>query len=115
LRSWVNDVRPPNITLITRRVNAGRPTIVARVRDAASGVDPLSMLLLGGAFQVGATSYDSATGIATFAIPRDQRPLQPGPSFMRIFASDYQETKNMEDVAGITPNTRTVRTTFVLR
>ena len=49
LRSWVNDVRPPNITLITRRISAGRPTIVARVRDAASGVDPLSMLLLFGA------------------------------------------------------------------
>ena len=48
LRSWVNDVRPPNITLITRRISAGRPTIVARVRDAASGVDPMSMLLLFG-------------------------------------------------------------------
>jgi hypothetical protein len=27
--------------------------------------------------------------------------------------SDYQETKNMEDVARILPNTRTLRTTFV--
>ena len=102
LRSWVNDVRPPNIALVTRRVNVGRPTIVARVRDAASGVDPLSLLLLGTAFQVGATSFDPATGIAVFSIPRDQRPLQPGPSFMRVFASDFQETKNIS-TEGVNP------------
>ena len=102
LRSWINDVRPPNISLITRRVNAGRPTIVARVRDARSGVDPLSLLLLGTAFQVGATAFDPATGIAVFSIPRDQRPLQPGPNFMRVFASDFQETKNIS-TEGVNP------------
>jgi minor extracellular serine protease Vpr len=102
LRSWINDVRPPNITLITRRVNAGRPTIVARVRDIASGVDPLSLQLLGQAFQVGAGSFDATTGIATFSIPRDQNPLRPGPNFMRIFASDFQETKNIH-TEGVNP------------
>src|SRR5207342_353660 len=64
LRSWVNDVRPPNVTLLTTKISAGRPTIVARVRDAASGVDPLSLLLLFGTSQLGAVSYDSQTGIA---------------------------------------------------
>ena len=79
LRSWVNDVRPPNIALITRRISAGRPTIVARVRDAASGVDPLSMLLLFGQdFQLGATAYDPDTGIAVFPIPREANALQRG-------------------------------------
>jgi hypothetical protein len=29
--------------------------------------------------------------------------------------SDYQETKNMEDVGPILPNTRTLRTTVVVR
>ena len=95
LRSWVNDVKPPNIALITTRIAAGRPTIVARVRDAASGVDPLSLLLLFGSSQVGATSFDPETGIAVFTIPRESRTLAPGPSFMRIFASDFQETKNI--------------------
>jgi subtilisin family serine protease len=95
LRSWVNDVRPPNITLLTTRVSAGRPTIVARIRDAASGVDPLSLLLLFGTNQLGAISYDVQTGIAVFAIPREANPLQPGTEFMRIFASDFQETKNI--------------------
>ncbi len=95
LRSWVNDVRPPVVTLLTRRVSAGRPTIVARFRDAASGVDPLSLLLLYGTNQLSAISYDHDTGIGVFAIPRDLRPLEPGDEFMRFFASDFQETKNI--------------------
>ena len=45
LRSWVNDVRPPKIRLLTRRVATGRPTIVARVTDRGSGVDPLSLVI----------------------------------------------------------------------
>jgi minor extracellular serine protease Vpr len=102
LRSWVNDVRPPNVTLLTRRISAGRPTIVARVRDAASGVDPLSLLLLYGTNQLGAVSYDSATGIAVFSIPRESNPLRPGTEFMRIFASDFQETKNIS-TEGVNP------------
>ena len=105
LRSWVNDVRPPNVTLLTTRISAGRPTIVARVRDAASGVDPMSLLLIygtGGANQLGAVSFDSATGIAVFSIPRESNPLRPGTEFMRIFASDFQETKNIS-VEGVNP------------
>jgi hypothetical protein len=98
LRSWVNDVRPPNVTVLTRRVSAGRPTIVARVRDAGSGVDPLSLLLLFGrelGTQVGVVSYDADTGLAVFSIPRDVNPLPAGTEFMRVFASDFQETKNI--------------------
>jgi hypothetical protein len=102
LRSWVNDVRPPNVAQITRRVSAGRPTIVARVRDAASGVDPLSLLLLFGDSQLGAISYDPETGIAVFSIPRDADALQPGPEFVRVFAADNQETKNIH-TEGVNP------------
>jgi minor extracellular serine protease Vpr len=102
LRSWVNDVRPPNISLITSRVSAGRPTIVARIRDAASGVDPLSLLLLYGTSQLAATQFDPETGIAIFPIPRESNPLQPGPEFMRVFASDNQETKNIH-TEGVNP------------
>jgi len=102
LRSWINDVKPPNIELITRRISAGRPTIVARVRDAASGVDPLSMLLLFDDFQLSATAYDPDTGIAVFPIPREASAIEPGPEFMRIFASDFQETKNIS-TEGVNP------------
>jgi len=107
LRSWVNDVKPPNVALLTQKISAGHPTIVARVRDAASGVDPLSLLLLFGTSQLGAISYDSQTGVAVFSIPREANPVRPGTEFMRIFASDYQETKNIgTEGANPMPNSR---------
>jgi hypothetical protein len=45
LRYWVNDLRPPTIRLLTRRVAAGRPTLAVRAQDAGAGVDPFSMLI----------------------------------------------------------------------
>jgi hypothetical protein len=108
LRSWVNDLKAPTVKLITTRISAGRPTIVARVTDAKSGVDPLSLLLLYKTLQLGATSFDAETGIAVFPIPREENPIQPGTGFMRIVASDFQETKNIADTgnANPMPNTR---------
>ena len=103
LRSWVNDVKPPTVQFITKRVSAGRPTIVARVTDAGSGVDPLSLLLLfGRGQQLGAISFDPTTGIAVFSLPRDVPSIAPGPEFMRVFASDFQETKNIH-TEGVNP------------
>jgi hypothetical protein len=109
LRSWINDVKPPRVQLLTRRVSAGRPTVVARITDAKSGVDPFSLLLLfGSGFESSAASFDPATGIAAFAIPREAPQLSSGPAFMRIVASDFQETKNISDTesASPMPNTR---------
>jgi hypothetical protein len=97
LRSWVNDVKPPKVQLLTKRISAGRPTIVARITDDKSGVDPLSMLLLFRTLQIGATSWDPKTGIAVFPIPRETSPLPEGQGFMRIVASDFQESKNITD------------------
>jgi minor extracellular serine protease Vpr len=97
LHSWVNDVKPPTVQLLTKRLSAGRPTIVARITDAKAGVDPLSMLLLFRTLQVGATRWDPQTGIAVFPIPRETPPLQPGSFFARIVASDFQEAKNITD------------------
>ena len=39
----------------------------------------------------------------------------PRLAHLTFSVSDYQETKNMENVARILPNTRTVRVTFVKR
>ncbi|HEX3455129.1 MAG TPA: S8 family serine peptidase, partial [Gaiellaceae bacterium] len=36
LRSWVNDVKPPKVSLITTRVAAGRPTLAIRATDSQS-------------------------------------------------------------------------------
>jgi len=122
LRSWVNDVKPPVVKLLTKTISTGRPTIVARVADAKSGVDPLSLLLIFGpadrAQQIGAASFDPETGIATFSIPREVNPLAAGPEFMRIVASDFQEAKNINTESDSPmPNTRFqgVRTDVVNR
>ena len=41
--------------------------------------------------------------------------LDPGKHTLTLQVSDFQEAKNMEDVLRILPNTRTFRTTFVVR
>ena len=111
LRSWVNDVRPPTVRIITRTLSSGRPTIVAKITDAKSGVDPLALQLFFGPStrrtSVPATLFDPATGIASFSIPREALPLDPGTQFMQVVASDFQESKNINtDSDSPLPNTR---------
>ena len=106
MRSWVNDVRPPRVRLLTTRVTAGRPTIVARVQDGGAGVDPLSLTLAYRGVLVGASEYDTATGLTLFPLPREARTLPAGPTQAVISASDYQEGKNVNSVGDeILPNT----------
>ena len=111
LRSWVNDVKPPVVKLITRTFSSGRPTIVAKITDAKSGVDPMALQLYFGPSSrrstVGATLFDPATGIAAFSIPREALPLAAGTQFMQIVASDFQEAKNINtESTSPLPNTR---------
>jgi hypothetical protein len=111
LRSWVNDVKPPNVRILTKTLSSGRPTIVAKVSDAKSGVDPSSMQLVFGPSTrrttVKAALYDPATGIAAFAVPREALPLEPGTQFMQLVVSDYQEAKNINtESQSPFPNTR---------
>ncbi len=111
LRSWVNDVRPPRVQIVTRTLSSGRPTIVAKITDAKSGVDPLALQLFFGPStrrtSVGATLFDPETGIASFSIPREALPLDPGTQFMQVVASDFQESKNINtDSDSPLPNTR---------
>ena len=111
LRSWVNDVKPPVVKVLTKKLSSGRPTVVVKITDAKSGVDPLSLQLYFGPPQrrttVGATLFDPATGIAAFSIPREALPLEPGTQFMQLVASDFQEAKNINtEGASPLPNTR---------
>jgi minor extracellular serine protease Vpr len=111
LRSWVNDVKPPTVKVLTNALSSGRPTIVAKITDAKSGVDPLSLQLFFGPTKrrstVGATLFDPATGIAAFSIPREALPLDPGTQFMQVVASDFQESKNINTESDSPlPNTR---------
>jgi minor extracellular serine protease Vpr len=106
LRSWVNDVTPPRVRLLTSRVAAGRPTIVARVLDAGAGVDPLSLVIAYRGVLVGAAVYDPLSGIALFPLPRSAAKIPKGRTRMVVSASDFQEAKNVDSVGDeIMPNT----------
>jgi hypothetical protein len=115
LRSWINDVKPPTVRVLTTRLATGRPSIVVQVADAKSGVDPLSLLLLYKNEQIGAVRFDTKTGVAIFPIPKDSQPLLPGPEFMRIVASDFQEAKNVSTPGDeAMPNTRFLGARFLV-
>ncbi len=105
-RFWVNDTSPPSIRLLDRRTTVGQPIRLA-VRDAGSGVDPHSLRV----------RVDGARGRFSYAhgvLSIRTGALAPGARRVTVTASDYQETKNMEDVGAVLPNTRVLRTTVTL-
>jgi hypothetical protein len=109
LKAWVNDLAPPALKLITTRLSAGRPTIVARATDAQSGVDPLSLVLsYNSNVLVGASAYDPATGLVLFALPSNAPKITAAKKKKSVVvsASDNQEAKNVNTIgANVLPNT----------
>jgi hypothetical protein len=113
LNAWVDDVAPPALRLVTTRVNAGRPLVVAQALDAGSGVDPLSLTLNYRQALVGASAYDPTSGLAAFLLPQGAPPLTRGTTHAILFANDYQETKNVSSVGGdLYPNSAFQRATM---
>jgi subtilisin family serine protease len=106
-RLWVNDNTPPSIRLLDRTTVVGKPIRFA-VRDSGSGVDPNSL-----AAKVGSTHVRFTYSHGVLSIPTTS--LAPGKRQVTVTASDYQETKNMEDVGPVLPNTRVLGTTVTLR
>jgi subtilisin family serine protease len=107
LRFWENDLKPPTVKLLTTRVTEGRPTIVARVLDDKSGVDPLSLVIGYRRVLVGAALYDPFSGLAVFPLPRAASVIPRGSTSGVIEASDYQEGKNIATISNnLLPNTR---------
>ncbi len=105
-RYWLNDTRPPTATLRGKRVKQGIQLIVAS-SDGGSGIDPASLVV----------SIDGAEQRATFSRGRvriSTTRLTKGAHVLRLQVSDYQETRNMENVGPILPNTRILTTTFVV-
>ena len=100
-RWWVDDTRPPTAVLLTRSVRRG-VALRARVADAGSGVDPSSIVARIDGRPVQARLVGSSLRIATGDVAR-------GTHTLRLQVSDYQETRNMENVARILPNTRILR------
>ncbi len=106
LNSWVNDMTPPFVQLVTQRVAAGRPLLIGRVLDLGAGVDPLSLVLAYRRVLVGASAFDPLTGFVVFGLPSEAPELQPGRTRAIVVASDYQEAKNVNTIGTeILPNT----------
>jgi minor extracellular serine protease Vpr len=107
LRYWVNDLRPPKVRLLTRRVAAGRPTLAISAQDTGAGVDPYSILLAYRGVVIGAVAYDAGSGVAVFELPRSAPRLVPGRTRGTLGASDFQEAKNINTFGpDLMPNTR---------
>jgi hypothetical protein len=101
-RFWIGDTSAPRIRFTGVRAR----TATFAVRDRGSGVDPPSVrATIDG--KPHAVSY--ANGIARVSA------LDSGRHSVSLRAADYQETKNMEDVGPILPNTRTLTTGVTVR
>jgi hypothetical protein len=100
-RYWQNDVRPPAVRVVGVRGGALELTVT----DGGSGVDPSSLTV----------EVDRSERSAVYAAGRVRIPLTgigAGRHSLSVTVSDYQETKNMENVALVLPNTRVFATTF---
>ena len=96
-RFWVDDVTPPTVRLRTRSVRGGKPLRVSAV-DAGAGVYPQSIRV-----SVDGSSRTAVLRGAQIAI--QTAGLSRGSHRLRVRVSDYQESKNTENVARILPNT----------
>lgn len=93
-RFWVNDVTPPKL-----RVRSSLGQIRVAATDAGSGVDPHSI----------AATVDGKAAAVKWLAGTIAIAARPGRHSLVLHVSDYQETKNMEDVPPILPNTTTLR------
>jgi hypothetical protein len=99
-RYWVNDVTPPRLRVVSLRGGISVSAI-----DRQSGVDPASV----------AATLDGKSVHAVWRADAFHIPASRGRHALVLTVSDYQETKNMEDVAKILPNTATLRATVRVR
>jgi minor extracellular serine protease Vpr len=106
LNAWENDVTPPSIRILSRRVSAGRPLLIGQAVDDQSGVDPLSPVIGYGNALVAPSAYDPTTGLVLFGLPAAAPKLGPGKTELQLRVSDNQESKNV-DTPGtdLLPNT----------
>jgi hypothetical protein len=102
-RFWINDVTPPTVKLL------GYAGGVVRLSasDAGAGVDGTS---LDAYIDDKAADATFSKGVASVRTGT----LAAGKHTVELFASDYQEDKNMEDVLRILPNTRDFSGTFTV-
>jgi subtilisin family serine protease len=96
-RLWIGDATPPRIRLL----GGGRRAVFA-VSDGGAGIDP-------GAFRARVDGRNRRVAYSEARAYVSLAGLRRRTHTIVLTAADYQETKNMEDVGPILPNTRTVR------
>ncbi|MGH3071912.1 MAG: S8 family peptidase [Gaiellaceae bacterium] len=106
-RYWLNDVTPPSAALRIRSVKRGGQVVVA-ASDRGAGIDPTSLVVTVDGEERRARFAAGAVRIPTAGLRRGRHKL-------RLQLSDYQETRNMENVGRILPNTRILQTSFTVR
>ncbi len=79
-----------------------------RVRDTGAGIDPMSLEATIDGQPARALLREGTIRVPTAA-------LAPGEHRLRVELADYQETRNMENVARILPNTRVVAARVTVR
>jgi hypothetical protein len=105
-RFWIGDTTPPHLKLVSARGGLLR----VRATDAGAGVDPRFVRLsVDGRRRV--ARYSAATSLVTASL----RGLGRGRHRFTLLVSDYQETKNMENVRRILPNTSRLSRAFRVR
>ncbi|MFN2469560.1 MAG: S8 family serine peptidase [Gaiellaceae bacterium] len=108
-RFWLNDTIPPRLRLVRRVVPAVGLLAVAAT-DRGAGVDPRSVIArIDG--RPAAAAYDRRSERVRVLVSG----LARGRHRLSLQVSDYQETKNMESVARVLPNTKILRTWFDVR
>jgi subtilisin family serine protease len=102
-RFWENDTTPPFV----RVVGVTRAGVQLSITDGGSGVDPTSL----------AVRIDGTTRTVRYGGGRATIPLtgiRAGRHSLGVTVSDFQETKNMENVPQVLPNTRELTTSVVV-
>jgi hypothetical protein len=103
LHSWQNDVTPPRFKILTRVVTPGRPLIAGLVSDRGAGVDPLSLVIGYKQTLLLASLYDPGSGLVLWALDGAPK-IPPGKTPLLAVASDYQESKNIDQAGNVLPN-----------
>ena len=99
-RYWVNDTTPPRV-----RLTSAARRLTYRVTDAGSGVDPSSITV---SLDGSAARWSYRNGVLRVQARKGRHRLV-------LSVADWQETKNMEDVPPVLPNTTTLRATVTVR
>jgi subtilisin family serine protease len=108
-RFWVNDTRPPRVRLVTKSVRRGG-VLLASAADRGSGVDPRSVF-----FRLDRGELLLRARFAAGRVRIRLGGLGRGRHTVTLQVSDHQESKNMENVPRILPNTTTRVASFVVR